>query len=161
MHALAAHLSKNLHRYLSSYFFPVPYIFSSIGSFFTYLTCTSSLSPPLLVTYLKDFSPLLTLMAKKVAKSPTSRNTTHSEASGEIMAGFITNLLDTRDSHQSDMKTEKLEEIRLLFPYFADVMVPDSTDRADFYKKNWVSFYYYPFDIVSLFPFLPIHCRCA
>lgn len=80
-------------------------------------------------------------MAKKATKSLSSRNTDHLEAPSEVMTWNATNLLDSRDIHQSDMKNEKLEEVRLLFPSSANIVIPDSSVRADFYKKDWVSFF--------------------
>lgn len=94
-------------------------------------------------------------MARKSNKSPSSHNTNQPESPNPTMSWTATNLLDTRDSHQSEMKNEKLEEIRLLFPPSANIVIPDSNVRADFYQKDWVCFYYYPFDIGLSFPFSP------
>lgn len=95
-------------------------------------------------------------MTKKITKSPSSRNTDNLEAPINTMTWIATNLLDSRDSHQSDMKMEKLEEAKLLFRSAVDKVVPDSSVHTDSFRKNWVCFYYYLFDIGLTFPFSPL-----
>lgn len=88
-------------------------------------------------------------------KNSGSRNTDSFEAPVETMDWIATNLLNSRDSHHTDMKVEKLEEVKLLFRSHVDVVVPDPFVRANSYRKNWVCFYYYPYDIGLTFPFFP------
>lgn len=92
-------------------------------------------------------------MAKKSAKGSTSRNTDTSENPGSQPDWIATNLLDPRDSNCSTMKIEKLEEVKLLFHSNVVVVVPHSTILANWHKKDWVCFYYYPFDIGLTFLF--------
>lgn len=92
-------------------------------------------------------------MAKKNTKNSNSVNTDNLDSSNQNMSWSVTNLLDSRDSHQSDMKIEKLDEAKLLFRSTIDAIVPNSSIRADSYRNNWVCFYYYPFDIGLTFPF--------
>lgn len=75
-------------------------------------------------------------MAKKTNKNPNSRNSDQIETPSEEMTWTSTNLLDTRYSHQSDMKNEKLEEVRLLFPSSANIIIPNSVVRADSQQKD-------------------------
>lgn len=91
-------------------------------------------------------------MAKKNTKNPISQSIDNLEAPTETMGWVVTNLFDSRDSHQSDMKIEKLEEAKF-FRSTINAVVPESTIRADSFWKNWVCFYYYPFDIGLTFPF--------
>lgn len=51
------------------------------------------------------------------------------------------------------MKPERFEEIKLLFYSITNIVIPDSSIRADFYKKGWVCFYFYPFDVGLTFSF--------
>lgn len=51
------------------------------------------------------------------------------------------------------MKTEKLEEVKLLVRSNVATVVPDSTVNVASYKRDWVCFYYYPFNIGLIFPF--------
>lgn len=66
---------------------------------------------------------------------------------------IATNLLGARDNNTSMMKEEKFEEAKLLFWQTIHAVLPNPSDRADSYCKNWVYFYYYPFDIGMTFPF--------
>lgn len=92
-------------------------------------------------------------MAKKNPKSSSSRNTDQTENTHVTSEWMPTNLLDPRDSNLSTMKSEKLEEVKLLFDGNVDAVIPHSSERADWFRPNWVCFYYYPFDIGMTFPF--------
>lgn len=84
-----------------------------------------------------------------------TKKTTNRQTSSEIMNWTVTNLHDAHDSHKSNMKPEKVEEVKLLFRSSVNAIIPDSSVRADSYRKDWVCFYYYPFDILLTFPFSP------
>lgn len=56
------------------------------------------------------------------------------------------NLLDSRDNNFSTMKKEKLEEAKLLFHGDVVIVIPRPIEYADWYRENWVCFYYYPFE---------------
>lgn len=75
-------------------------------------------------------------MGMKITKSLSSHNTANLEAPGEVMGWTAINLLDARDSHQSDMKAEKLEEVKLLFRSSINAIVLNSSVGADSYKKE-------------------------
>lgn len=48
---------------------------------------------------------------------------------------------------------EKLEETKLLFHRDVAAIVPNPSIHADWYHKNWVCLYNYPFDIEMTFSF--------
>lgn len=93
-------------------------------------------------------------MTKKNNTTISSPKPENRQTSGDTMNWTATNLLDARDNHQSDMKPEKLEEVKLLFWSSINVVIPDYRS-CWFLPEGWVCFYYYPFDIGLTFPFSP------
>ena len=62
-------------------------------------------------------------------------------------------VLDKGDSKASIMKETKLITVKPLLGRNVVAVLPRSDERADWYRKGWVCFYYYPFDIGLVFPF--------
>lgn len=64
-----------------------------------------------------------------------------------------TNLFNAKDSKICTMKPERFEEAKRAFAGGIEAVLPSSAERADWFRKGWVSFYFYPFDIGMKFPF--------
>lgn len=92
-------------------------------------------------------------MANKNFKVSFSRNADSMKILNEESKWTATNILDARDNNACMMKKEKFEEAKLLFCLAIQAMLPSPSNRAYSYHKNWVSLYYYPFDIDMTFFF--------
>lgn len=95
-------------------------------------------------------------MAKKSSKPSSSRNVDVAENPNSNITWVVTSLLD--DDIGSTIKPEKFEESKMLMGNNTVAVIPQSDQRADWYRSGWVCFYYYPFDIGLTLPFskLPI-----
>ena len=68
-------------------------------------------------------------------------------------------IMDAPDCHHSTMSAERITEIQMLFKSDVVVAVPEAPTEADWFRKGWVCFYYYPFDIGMAFPFTDLVCE--
>ncbi|XP_017216138.2 uncharacterized protein LOC108193822 isoform X2 [Daucus carota subsp. sativus] len=92
-------------------------------------------------------------MAKKAAQSSASRNATAKHASDVVSLWTPTDLLEAGDSKETLMTAARLEETMPFLPAGTQAVLPSPDERADWCRKNWVCFYFYPFDIQLHFPF--------
>ena len=95
-------------------------------------------------------------MAKKAAQSNTPRNApvrNARNASEVVSLWTLTDLLEAGDSKETLMTALKLEETMPFLPAGTQAVLPSPDERADWYRENWVCFYFYPFDIQLHFPF--------
>ncbi|KAK1400442.1 hypothetical protein POM88_000047 [Heracleum sosnowskyi] len=64
-----------------------------------------------------------------------------------------TSILDSNDLHSSSMTQSKLDEIKSLFSFKVNVVMPAPNHTVDWFLHGWVCFYSYPFDMGMRFPF--------
>ncbi|KAK1400548.1 hypothetical protein POM88_000153 [Heracleum sosnowskyi] len=58
-----------------------------------------------------------------------------------------TSILDSNDLHSSSMTQSKLDEIKSLFSFKVNAVVPAPNHTVDWFLHGWVCFYSYPFDM--------------
>lgn len=92
-------------------------------------------------------------MAKKSNKSLLPRTSDNPLPVDDKDDWEPTDLLDVKDNNAGSMDIKRLGEAKLLFPGSIEAVLPSETQRADWYRQNWVCFYFYPFDIGMTFPF--------
>lgn len=51
------------------------------------------------------------------------------------------------------MKPKTLEEAKMLMGNDANVVLPQSDQRADWYQPGWIYFCYYPFEVRFTLPY--------
>lgn len=81
------------------------------------------------------------------------KSTSKSTEVGEKSEWNATWLLNSSDNNMSTMKESKLNEVKMLFDTDVNVVVPKSTEGANWYCGDWTCFYYHPFETCMRFPF--------
>ena len=92
-------------------------------------------------------------MARKNTKNSSLRLNETNNESVTYCDWIPTYSLDSSEHLHSTMPPEKLVEVQMLFRSDVVAVIPDPPVEADWFRENWVCFYYYPFGIGMTFPF--------